>query len=91
MDSKLATGELSDILYRPDRSFVVVQPILFDIIIQNRPIFQCQPELLIVYDRKVRIRTFYIIQQFEYFGDCIFVISRQKLFQNSRNMSATLF
>ena len=76
MSHKLATCELRDFLYRLDRSFVIVQPILFDIIIQNSPILQSQTKLRVVYHREIRPCLFYMIQQFKYLSDRLFVICR---------------
>ena len=91
MSHKLATCELRDFLYRLDRRFIIIQPILLDIIIQNRPILQHQSKLCIVYHRKIRPRTFYMIQQLKNLSDRLFVICRQKLFQNGSDMYAALF
>ena len=91
MSHKLATCELRDFLYRLDRRFIIIQPILLDIIIQNRPILQHQSKLRIIYHRKIRPRTFYMIQQLKNLSDCLFVICRQKLFQNGSDMYAALF
>ncbi len=46
MSHKLATCELRDFLYRLDRSFVIVQSILFDIIIQNPPYSKVKPNFV---------------------------------------------
>ena len=91
MSHKFATCELCDFLYRLDRRFIIIQPILLDIIIQNHSILQHQSKLRIIYHRKIRPRTFYMIQQLKNLSDRLFVICRQKLFQNASDMYPALF